>query len=142
MQKGELNQFTACSASPLPKMKYCALHLADMEAEDVERLDTGRLTRAKRKELGILIEELTTEQGCRKREMITQRSSRSKTAGMLFAYRTCGISLGHLECIHSGSCLKNFNLLRHNPKYYGYFKTKTYSAKHILFLTAFFRNMH
>ena len=80
----------------------------------------GRMTRAKRVELGISIEELTTGQGCRKEENIAVRKSRKKTAGMqglhirlhkilffpkitdhlpsgmLYAYRTCGISLGNL----------------------------------------------
>lgn len=68
-------------------MQYCRTHHDNVEAEFEERLDTGRLTRSKRKELGISVDELTTELGCRKREAITVRSSRSKTAGMLYAIR-------------------------------------------------------
>ena len=45
-------------------------------------MDVGRMTRAKRVELGISIEELTTGQGCRKEENIAVRKSRKKTAGM------------------------------------------------------------
>ena len=47
-------------------------------------MDVGRITRARRVELGISIEELTTGHGCRKKENIAVRKSRKKTAG------TCG----------------------------------------------------
>ena len=39
---------------------------------------------------------------CRKRENVAVRQSRSVTCGMLYAYRTCGISVGHIELIRSG----------------------------------------
>ena len=45
------------------------------------------MTRLKRKELGIDIDFLTTEDCCRKRDAITQRTVRSKTAGMIYCYR-------------------------------------------------------
>ena len=38
--------------------------------------------------MGLDIDVLTTEDGCRKREAINVRSNRSKTAGMLFTYRS------------------------------------------------------
>ena len=92
---GKLNEFTACSASPLPGQKFCKIHEDDKAGNDVDRLDTCRITRAKRKELGLDIEELTTSEGCRKREAITVRTERSKTAGMTYCFRPCGISLGN-----------------------------------------------
>ena len=86
----------------MPKKLYCLKHEGDVTEESAERLDHGRLTRAKCKELGISIETLTTDTGCRKRDLVAVRKSRRKTCGMLYAYRTCGISLGHIECIRSG----------------------------------------
>ena len=87
----------------MPKMQYCSAHMKNVEAPLEERLDTGRLTRSKRKEFGISVDQLTTELGCRKKEAITVRTTRSKTAGMLYAIRTCGVAIGHLECIHAGN---------------------------------------
>lgn len=102
--KGELNEFIACAESPLPGKDKCLHHLEDESRTPPERMDYGMMTRARRKELGISIDLLTTEEGCRKREAITVRTARSKTAGMLYCYRPCGISLGHLECIHHETC--------------------------------------
>ena len=62
------------------------------------------MTRSKRQELGISIDLLTTEEGCRKRENVTQRTDRSVTAGMIYCYRPCGVSIGHVECIHAETC--------------------------------------
>ena len=99
---GELNKFTVCHESPLPGKEFCLEHSHNSEAPIVERLDTGIITRQKRKELGIDIDKLTEEGACRKRENINTRTGRSHTAGLLYAYRSCGISLGHIECIHAG----------------------------------------
>ena len=55
--------------------------------EKSERLDFGKLTRSRRVALGIDIDYLLTGEGCRKRENITQRTERSKTAGMIYCYR-------------------------------------------------------
>ena len=82
-------------------MQYCRTHTGDKQGDAEERLDTGMMTRAKRKELGLDLDFLTTTEGCRKREAITVRTQRSKTAGMLYTYRPCGIALGHMECIHA-----------------------------------------
>ena len=73
----------ACAESPLPDQRYCLIHRDNIETESEERLDVGRITRAKRVELGISIEELTTGQGCRKKENIAVRKSRKKTAGIM-----------------------------------------------------------
>ena len=99
-RKGQLNEFTgkidnvhvfhvhsvicvpACAESPLPEQRYCLRHRDNIENPSEERLDVGRITRAKRVELGISIEELTSGQGCRKEENIAVRKSRKKTAGM------------------------------------------------------------
>ena len=101
---GALNEFTACGNSPLPKHKFCEVHINDQSGDTPERIDTGMLTRSKRRELGLDVDFLTTTEGCRKREAINVRSVRSKTAGMLYAYRPCGISIGHLECLHAETC--------------------------------------
>ena len=98
---GSLNEFTACSNSPLPSKRYCTAHMNEKSGDSDVRLDIGIMTRAKRKELGLDLDFLTTTEGCRKREAITVRSKRSKTAGMLYAIRSCGIVLGHMECIHA-----------------------------------------
>ena len=81
--KGQLNEFIACHSSPLPGKDKCLQHYKN-ESESVhqERLDFGVMTRAKRQELGLSIDVLTTDAGCRKRENVTQRTERSKTAGM------------------------------------------------------------
>lgn len=97
---GELNQFRACSNSPVPGGTFCSNHVGNQNGEADERLDV-RITRSKRRELGIDVDFLTTTEGCRKRENVNVRSQRSKTAGMLYAYRSCGIAVGHLECIHA-----------------------------------------
>ena len=94
---GQLNIFTACANSPLPSNLFCDSHMNDKSGDTIERLDTGMMTRARRISLGLELEELTSKEGCRKEEAITVRSTRSKTAGMLYCYRPCGISLGHLE---------------------------------------------
>ena len=52
-----------------------------------ERVDLCRVTRSMRKELGLDVETLTSEMGCRKKENIHQRQERNKTAGMIYAYR-------------------------------------------------------
>ena len=101
---GSLNEFKACSNSPVPNGMYCTSHTDEKVGESEKRLDM-RMTRATLKELGLDITQLTTTEGCRKRENITVRSKRNKTAGMLYAYRCCGISLGHLECVHAEVCL-------------------------------------
>ena len=106
VNQGQLNEFTACTNSPMPQMMYCSAHMNNSEGVLEERLDTRRLTRSKEKDLGISLEELTTDLGCRKREAITMRTVRSKTAGMLYAIRTCGVAIGHMECIHAGSIQK------------------------------------
>lgn len=118
--KGQLNEFIACSSSPLPGKDKCLQHYKN-ESESIpqERIDFGVMTRAKRQELGLSIDVLTTDEGCRKRENVTQRTERSKTAGMIYCYRPCGISLGHLECIHAETCtafpLLLFELLGERP---------------------------
>ena len=103
ISRGELNQFRACSNSPVPGDIFCNNHKNNKSGEPDERLDV-RITRAKRRELGIDVDFLTTTEGCRKRENVNVRTQRSKTAGMLYAYRPCGIAVGHLECIHAETC--------------------------------------
>lgn len=86
--KGKLNEFLECAASPLPGKKLCLYHLKEQEASaTTDRLDLGTMTRSRRKELGLAVDLLTTEMGCRSRENITQRLCRSKTAGMMYCYR-------------------------------------------------------
>ena len=89
VKKAMLNEFSACINTPLPGELFCEQHLAEKTGQSDERLDV-RLTRAKVCELGLDIEKLQ-ESGCRKREDITVRRSREHTAGMIYAYRTCGI---------------------------------------------------
>lgn len=101
--KGKLNEFTACASSPLTGKLYCDQHMGEKMGESIERLDT-RMTRARRRQLGLDVDELTTEFECREKEDITVRKTRARTAGMMYAYRTCGISLGHLESIHAETC--------------------------------------
>ena len=98
---GRLNEFTACTSSPLPKKNFCANHTEDKSGESSQRLDLGRLTRSKFKELGLDLQELTSADACRKREAINVRKVRSKTAGLVYCFRPCGVSLGHLEAIHA-----------------------------------------
>ena len=79
--RGELNQFTCCHHSPLPKQNYCEAHKNEASGPTEERMDYEPLTRNRRWELGVDIDELTTEQACGKREAVTIRKMRSKTAG-------------------------------------------------------------
>ena len=64
IRKGELNEFLECAASPLPGKDRCSKHL-DVEKNPTteERIDFGMMTRSKRKELGVHIDMLTTEEG-------------------------------------------------------------------------------
>ena len=55
----------ACPEAPLPSKLYCKNHLGDVEHACEERLDTGVMTRGRRKQLGLDVEELTTDLGCR-----------------------------------------------------------------------------
>ena len=86
-KKGEMNEFVACPASPLPGKDRCISHLKDASSQPIERLDYGIMTRSKRRELGLAIDLLSTNFGCRKSKDVAVRSERSKTAGMLYCYR-------------------------------------------------------
>lgn len=86
-KKGELNEFNSCPASPLPGKDMCINHLKDVSSLPAERMDYGPLTRQRRKEIGLNIDLLSTEFGCRKSKDVTVRTERSKTAGMLYCYR-------------------------------------------------------
>ena len=101
---GELNQFTACSNSPVNGLQFCKIHMDDKSGDVKERLDIGVMTRQRRRELGLDVEELTSTEGCRREENITVRSQRSKTAGMLYCFRACGVTMGHVEMIHAETC--------------------------------------
>ena len=101
---GSLNKFIACSNSPIKDSKYCKNHLNGQIGEIPERLDYAYMTRSKTRELGLDKEFLTTSMGCRKREAINVRQTRKKTAGMVYCYRACGISIGHCEAIHAETC--------------------------------------
>ena len=108
---GKLNEFTACSRSPLPGHNFCQIHMNDKPGEVADQLDASRMTRQRRKELGLDIDELSSNAGCRRKENINVRTKRSKTAGMLYCYRPCGISLGHVEMIHAERNAFNINYL-------------------------------
>ena len=85
---GELTEFTACCRSPMGlKGIFCKEHVNGKTADSGLRLDQGCMTRKRCKELGLDIETLTSKHGCRKELNITKRTEKSKTAGMLFAYR-------------------------------------------------------
>ena len=102
VQKGSLNMFTACHHSPAPGKMECPDHLNGKSSEVEERLDVGMMTRARRKELGLDVDELHSGDGCRKREEVNVRKTKKTTAGLLYCYRSCGISLDHQEMIHAG----------------------------------------
>ena len=77
--------------------------MKDSQLETLEdSLDVGRMTRGKKKALRPGDEVLTTEAGCRKREAVTMRKTRTKTAGMMYLIRPCGVTLGHMEMITGG----------------------------------------
>ena len=73
MMVGELNHFNCCVNSPLPRKLFCAIHLNDKVGETSSRLDHGVLTRARRKELGLEIDCLSSSVGCRKPDKVTMR---------------------------------------------------------------------
>ena len=50
---GEFNEFTACSNSPLTGLQFCQTHMDNKSGDTNERLDTGVMTRQRRKELGL-----------------------------------------------------------------------------------------
>ena len=80
----------------------CEAHKNGNTAPVPERLDTGVLTRKRRKELGIGSDLMRAEEECRKEESVTVRPSKKVTAGMMFCVRTCGITLSSMEMIHAG----------------------------------------
>ena len=67
--------FTACHHSPVPGKTECLAHLNGKSSEVKERLDVGMMTRSRRKELGLDIDEFLSEDGCRKPEEINVRKS-------------------------------------------------------------------
>ena len=79
----------------------CEVHAQSEDAEVEDRPDSA-MTRSMRQKLGLEAEELTTGAGCRQKKDINVRNSRSKTAGMLWAYRSCGIANNHREMLHAG----------------------------------------
>ena len=101
---GSLNKFIACSNTPSKKSKFCKYHMNGQRSDIPERLDCGYMTRLKTRELGLDKEFLTTSMGCRKRDAINVRKTRKKTAGMVYCYRPCGVSMGHCEAIHAETC--------------------------------------
>ena len=83
--KGQLNEFLSCHLSPLPGKTKCLHHYKnELENLPQERIDFGVMTRSRRQKLGLSIDVLTTDEGCRKRENVTQRTERSKTAGTVY----------------------------------------------------------
>ena len=101
---GSLNKFIACSNTPSKKSKFCKYLMNGQRSDVPERLDCGYMTRSKTRELGLDKEFLTTSMGCRKRDAIKVRKTRKKTAGMVYCYRPCGVSMGHCEAIHAETC--------------------------------------
>ena len=101
LRVGNLNEFIACSAAPLPGKKFCINHVNDKYGKSAVRLDSGVVTRSQ--ELGFE-EDILTTGGCRKKDKIAIREDRQRTAGMLYAIRPCGIVMGHMELVHAETC--------------------------------------
>ena len=101
-QKGELTIFDYCINSPARGSELCKDHQTDINSPAPERLDEGVLTRKKRKEMGLDVDLITTNKGCRKPDNITVRKNRKETAGMLYAIRPCGVTVNSKEMIHAG----------------------------------------
>ena len=76
--RGALNEFNACINSPLPGKIFCNTHLNEKKGDTGVRLDSGVMTRARRKELGLENDFLTTDEGCRQRTNITIREGFQK----------------------------------------------------------------
>ena len=71
---GQLNKFIECARSPVSGKDKCLKHISDAGVDDkCERIDFGTLTRSRRIALGIDNDCVTSGEGCRKRENITQR---------------------------------------------------------------------
>ena len=101
-ERGELTKFKYCINSPRMGEVLCEAHKDGKTAPVPERLDTGVLTRKKRRELGIGNDLKALVEECRKKEDVTVRASKQVTAGMMFCVRPCGITLSSLEMIHAG----------------------------------------
>ena len=108
---GEFPKFNACSNPPLLGQAFCEVHINNNCGAVEERLDTGIMTRKRLKELGLSLEELTSDEGCRKRENISIRKDRTVTAGMMYMFRPCGVSLNHTEILHAESCTQFMTML-------------------------------
>ena len=91
---GELNHFNCCVNSPLPGKLYCAVHLNDKAGETSNRLDHGVLTRARRKELGLDIDCLSSTVGCRKPDKVTTRYHR-----LSFIYSLLFLLFGKIQTL-------------------------------------------
>ena len=70
---GDLNQFICCTNSPITGKSFCEAHEDDKICEPESRLDHGIMTRAKRKELGIDLDCLSSMVGCRKTDNVNKR---------------------------------------------------------------------
>ena len=94
-----MNEFDACHLSPVTGKTKCRLHLEKEEAEPEARVDFTVMTRSRS---ALLKEVLTTDSGFSKKESITVRKDKFKTAGMIYLIRPYGITVGHMEMIQGG----------------------------------------
>ena len=102
---GEVNRYEMCIRNPVKgnqfskPSKYCKQHTGDKPAFTEEQMDLRPVTRLYAKSISACE---TSEEGCKKRKNIT--SYYSRTAGMFYMFRPCGIRISHSEMYTSESC--------------------------------------
>lgn len=119
---GEVNSYELCINNPArgnqskATSKYCTSHIENKVSATEEQLDLRPVTRAFSKSITHLI---STEEGCKKMAAIQQYAIRSetdeietsrpiykllsRTAGMFYVFRPCGVRLSHAEMYTSES---------------------------------------
>ena len=98
--KGEVNSYELCVRNPLrgnqhhANSKFCSIHNKEISGMTEEQLDIRPITRLYAKRLN-LADTLVSNEGCKKMENIDEFHSR--TAGMFYIFRSCGIRLANFE---------------------------------------------
>ena len=95
---GEVNAYDLCIRNPIrgnqfiQNSKFCQVHENDQSRQTDEQIDLRPITHSYAKK--IIPNTLNVETGCKKQENIDQFHSR--TAGMFYIFRPCGIRFSKL----------------------------------------------
>ena len=101
---GNINKYQLCIRDPVRGNQYqeasklCHLHMNGKSTNVVEKIDFKRITRSMDESIP---EVISSGEGCKEDKNIERFHTR--TAGMMYFYRSCGIRLSHWEMFTSES---------------------------------------